>query len=519
MTDVPGPGPRTSTGTATAAGPGGEDAGGRDDAGPALVLAGLVAVYVATFGTLTWQQHANFGTFGFDLGIYDQGIWLLSRLRDPFVTVRGLDYFGHHVNPVTLAFVPFYWLGAGPHFLLLVQTLWIAAGAIPLWLLARDRLGGGWPALVPAGAYLAYPSVEWMNWWHFHPDTLAIAPLFAAWLFATRRRWRWFWLAAGVALACKEDAALAVAVMGLLVARRGDRRVGLTAAAVAAGWFVVATRVIIPRANGGLGPFYTELFPGFGNSLPEIAWNMLRHPGRLWRLATEGGVASPRTYYWRLLVPVGFLPLLAPGVALVAAPQVLVNVVSGHGYTHDIRFHYSALVAAGLFLATVEGLGHLRRQAVRNLAVVVLAVAALYGNVTWSPSPLGPHLNDGTWARRPGASAAAARTAVAMVPAGAKVSAVYNLVPHLTHRVHIYEWPNPFVAANWGTTGSPPPDPRNADWLVLNRGLIGPSAGLLDRLTGPGGPFRIVFERDGIVVARRVAPLRVPPGGFTETGT
>src|SRR6266487_3076457 len=111
------------------------------DRRPVIVLAALVVAYVVVFGRLTWAQQSNFGTFGFDMGIYDQGIWLLSRFKDPFVTVRGLEYFGHHVNPVTLAFVPFYWLGAGPHFLYLVKTVWMALGAVPLWLLARDRLG------------------------------------------------------------------------------------------------------------------------------------------------------------------------------------------------------------------------------------------------------------------------------------------------------------------------------------------------------------------------------------------
>ena len=75
---------------------------------PRAVLMAMMAAYVLVFGTLTWRQQSNFGTFGFDMGIYDQAIWLLSRLKEPFVTVRGLNYFGHHVNPVTVLFVPFY---------------------------------------------------------------------------------------------------------------------------------------------------------------------------------------------------------------------------------------------------------------------------------------------------------------------------------------------------------------------------------------------------------------------------
>ncbi|MBA2608773.1 MAG: hypothetical protein H0U92_07545, partial [Actinobacteria bacterium] len=60
---------------------------------PALVLGLMVLTYVVVFGTLTWRQQSNFGTFGFDMGIYDQGIWLLSQFKAPFVTVRGLNYF------------------------------------------------------------------------------------------------------------------------------------------------------------------------------------------------------------------------------------------------------------------------------------------------------------------------------------------------------------------------------------------------------------------------------------------
>src|SRR4029453_9114074 len=111
---------------------------------PAVVVGLLVATYIAVFGRLTWAQHEDFGTFGYDMGLYDQGIWLLSRFKDPFVTIRGLHFFEHHVNLISLAFVPAYWLGAGPHFLYLVETIWMALGAVPLYLLARDRLESGW---------------------------------------------------------------------------------------------------------------------------------------------------------------------------------------------------------------------------------------------------------------------------------------------------------------------------------------------------------------------------------------
>jgi hypothetical protein len=100
------------------------------------------------------------------------------------------------------------------------------------------------------------------------------------------------------------------------------------------------------------------------------------------------------------------------------------------------------------------------------------------------------------------------RAAVALVPRRADVTAIYYLVPHLTHRQVIYEWPNPFVrpAANWGVRGENPGDPAKVDYLALDTDLLGDRKDLYDRLTAPGGEFTKIFERDRVVVAKRVRP-------------
>ena len=459
----------------------------------------MIAAYVAVFGSLTWQQQSNFGTFGFDMGIYDQGIWLMSRFKDPFITVRGLEWFGHHVVGITFLIVPFYWLGAGPHFLYLFETAWLAVGAVPIWLLARDRLENPWAALALAAAYLLYPSLEWINWWHFHPDALAITPLLFAYWLATRRRWGWFAVASGLALTCKEDAALAVLMLGLLVAWKMQRRPGLITAAVAAAWFLLATRVIIPGVNG-VGTFYESYFAGFGNGSGEIAYNIVRHPSRVLDAATEG---ERLTYYRQLLAPVALLPLGSLPVLLIAGPQLLINVISAFGYTHDIRYHYSSLLVVGVMLATVESAARYgQSQGARRFLVGLVAATALATNVAWSPSPISVKYHSGIWAR-PSSRNHAMRAAVALVPRRADVTAIYYLVPHLTHRVHIYEFPNPWVPTNWGLRGEHPPDLRTVDWFVLDTTLNGDHASLYARLIAPDGDFRVVFHRDNIVVARR----------------
>lgn len=461
----------------------------------------MIGLYVLVFGTLTWRQQSNFGTFGFDMGIYDQGIYLVSRFQEPFLTVRGLNYFGHHVNILTLIFVPFYWLGGDPHILYLGQTVFMAMGAVPVFLLARDKTDDPFVSLVPAAAYLLFPSLQWINWWHFHPDALIITPLLFAWLFATRKNWKWFTISAVVALLAKEDAALAMFVLGGILLFKGERKWGLRTMGASVVWFFLCTRLIIPVANGGKAPFYNEFFPGFGDSIFEIAWNIVRHPSKVYDVAF---LSDQLEYYRKLLLPVGLLPFAAPVALLIGGPQTLVNVVSAHSPTHDIKYHYTSIVIAAIFIATVNGFAKIvkRGEGFKIAAVAVLVLSSVMANHEWSPSPISREFRSGIWAQ-PQDKHDAVRAAMKLVKGSDGVTATYYIVPHLTQRRYIYEFPNPFRVANWGVNGEDPPRKSTSDVLVLDVALNGSDQPLYEELVAPDGPFKVVFNRDGIVVARR----------------
>jgi uncharacterized membrane protein len=480
----------------------------------------MVALYAGVFGFLVYRQQSNFGTFGFDIGIHDQGIWLVSRGRSPFVTVRGLDYFAHHVNVISLLFVPCYWLGAGPHLLIVVHTMAVACGAIPLWLLARDRLGRPWLALVPALAYLLHPAVQWITWWAYHPDSLAITPLLFAWWLAATRRWGWFWVAAAVALACKEDVALSVVMLGLLIAlwlppvagraREGadhHRRTGFIVAGVGAAWYLLATRVIIPWRNHGYGPFYDSFFPSLGTTIPEVLWNSLRHPSRVLHLAR---LPDRLEYYRQMFGPVALLPVFALPALLFGAPQFGVDITAQVVQGATIKSQYATLPIVAIFVATVEALGWLSRRRLHAVlvpaAVMLLAASSLIGTVQWGLSPLGRQFHSGVWvAHNP--KAAELNRVLGLVPGAAGVSVTWYLTPHVTHRSVVYEFPNPWVGTNYGRTATDHGDPAGVDWLVVDRQTLAPAdLALLDRLTAPGGPFTIVSEHQSVVLARRSAP-------------
>jgi uncharacterized membrane protein len=474
---------------------------------PEGVLALLVAVWSFEFIRLPMLRFDRYGTFGFDLGIYDQGTWLLSRGRDPFVTIRGLELFGHHANIFLLALAPFYRLGAGPIFLLVVQVLAQASGAIAIFLLARDLLRSKWAGVALAAALLLNPTYQWLTWEFFHPDAVAIGPLLFAYWAARNRRWRLFAVAAVLAVLCKEDLSLAVAALGIIVLFRGDRRRGAIVAAASTAYFFFATRILIPHENG-IGPFYDNFFAGLGNSPTEVAYHSIRHPVGTWRLADA---KDRKNWYWNVFAPWAFLPLFDVRVLAVALPTIFVNVVSSFPYTRDYRFHYSAIVVAGSALATVEAIAWISKRSKERLAtqaamVATVLVAAAVASVMLGCGPYSRHYRDGTWPLDFDPRVIAKDQAVASVPAQASASVAYNIDTHMAHRAGIYEFPVPWCNINWGVRGENLTDPASVQYLVLDRTILTSArdkALLSDLLSGE---FAVVSDVEGILVAERVHP-------------
>jgi uncharacterized membrane protein len=481
---------------------------GGDRAWIALLL--VVAWWIATFAQLVWRRHDRYGSFAFDMGIYDQAIWLLGHGR-MFDTVRGLPVLGHHVNLPLVVLGPLTRLGAGAGFLNVLQVVSVGLGAVPLWLLARRRLASGWMALAFPVAYLAHPSVQAVTWELFHPDTMTITPLLAAWycLATQRRGWAVAFLA--YAMSWKEDVALFVAVLGLVLAVRGRRRrrearFGIALAVAAAVWFVVATRVILPAFND-VGPFYDEFFGDLGDSPTEIARTAVTHPGRV---ADHLQDANWDDYLRGIAGPFGYTPVLAPAVAVFGLPQTAVNLLAAQYFVHDLRYHYVALPLAAAALASVEGVAWLasraRRQGriVARVAVAVVLVSALGATQAKGLTVFGERYDVGYWPADDDPRRPLYDRAVALVPDDAVVAASSRFLTHLAHRPEIYFFPNPWQQRYWGVHGENPRSGDRVEWLAIDRRQLeqpGPDGALLADLLAR--EFQVVDERDDIVIARR----------------
>ncbi|MDQ4098174.1 MAG: DUF2079 domain-containing protein, partial [Actinomycetota bacterium] len=237
-----------------------------------------------------------------------------------------------------------------------------------------------------------------------------------------------------------------------------------------------------------------------GDTPAEIVGTSLRHPSRLAERVTAPSAVS---YYARLVVPFGFTSMLAPFIAAIGLPQLLVNVVSTAEFTRNFKYHYAALPLAGLAVAMVEGIAAVSaRPAVRRFLVGTVVASALAATAVWGPSPIGREFRTGWWPSE-GPHRALKSRALDAVPDGAAVSASYSFVPHLTHRERIYQFPNPFRPFTWGIADRHYPPPTVARWLVIDRSDVFDSERELLHGLLTSGQFRVVFDQDGVVVARR----------------
>jgi uncharacterized membrane protein len=186
--------------------------------------------------------------------------------------------------------------------------------------------------------------------------------------------------------------------------------------------------------------------------------------------------------------------------------MLAVNVFSSFPYTREIRYHYSSLVLVGIILATVEAIAWVavRWPGLVRFLVGLVVATSLAATVAWGPSPISVKYRTGIWPLQSDRQTVR-EEAISRVPDGAPTSAIYNLLPHLAHRDEIYDFPVPWRNVNWGVDGEHLADPADVRWIVVDRReMSSDDAQLLDRLTAH--QFRIVFDRDDIVVAKRVHP-------------
>jgi uncharacterized membrane protein len=439
-----------------------------------LPLALGLLFFVLTAG-LAVARHLTFHTRARDMGIYVQILWNGAQ-GQPFVSTLLQDNTNHlaeHVAPALWPLVPLAGLAPDAVPLLVLQQAFLAACGLPIYLLARQRLGRWWALALLLGFYLM-PAVSRVSFSEFHPIVLAALPVAAGVACALAGYPRSAALLLLLGLLFEEEAAPTVLGLGALLLiwaggglpgragrlgssgpetcqRRTHLVTGLTLGATALVYLALVTLAIMPgfraRQAGRDGEADNRVLSHFSELASE--------PGLLSTWLTERG---PDALAW-LALPTGGLALLGPQALLVGLPSFLVLFAQDRpgSYAGHWSGHYLPLI----WLAAALGLARLARHppaAWLGLGLLALGTAIAY--------PLDSYLPGGREFERDnyeyGEVEAGLRRAVDQVAPEASLIGTRRVVPHLAARRDLYQFPFSFY--------DPPfrPDQQRQDVVILD---------------------------------------------------
>lgn len=413
--------------------------------GPRWVKGGALLLAVCSGGiiaVLTCMRYKTFCTPNFDFGLFCNMFYNMKETGLPTVSCERdaiLSHFAVHISPVYYLLLPLFWLFPSPLTLQIGQAAVLAAGVIPVVLLARHHKLSGKVTLLVAALYCFYPALSSGCFYDLHENCFLPLFLLLTFLFYEKKKYLPMYLSALGVLSVKEDAAIYLLIFALFVLL-SDRNWlhGGVLAVLSVAYFCLCAYILEQKGLGMMVNRFDNLIWEEEAGLAGAIKTALVNPGYLLtQLFTTGtGGWEKVVYLLQLLLPLGFLPFCAqkPSRWLLTTP-LLINLLTYYVYQYDIGFQYHFGITAFLIYATVKNLPELSLPAKRNLLGIAVAACCCIYVFTVIPK-LNAYV--GYWHHGKD-TYRQMEEILDTVPKEASVSASAFLIAHMADREQIYE--------------------------------------------------------------------------------
>lgn len=450
---------------------------------PALVGVGVVA-FATWFSVFTINNHRALRTSGFDLGIEENLLWNAAHLEFPLFRTTPLGgaqtHLGYHQTWISYLIAPFYRLWPRAEFLLLLQAIGTSLGAVPLFLLARRRLGRWWGVAL-ALLYLVYGPLHGSILYDFHYQPLGNVLILSTLYCLLERRLAGTIVFATLTLLLREDMSLLLGVFTTAMILMGERPVaGFVVGLICAIHFGMLKLTIMPRFLGGQSAYinqYQGLLPVGEQSFDGVIKTVLANPAFTLSTLLEREKLS---YLLELLAPFALLPFRRPiGWLLVLPGFFFTLLATKYPALLMTSFQYTTYWTMFLFVGAIwalEAMPSQRRAAWALPLLVGGALASLhFGAIVknqdvrgaWDRHRLG--LSDFERQRYAQVSSLAKQ-----LPMSDSVVSSERLVPHVSNRRDSFTLRNGLQDATWLFTGNAAaPDERPLIDQALRSGQYG----------------------------------------------
>lgn len=432
----------------------------------AIVLSMSVG-YAFYFSVSTINNHQNFGTSAFDLGIETNLIYNTLHGGPLFRSAPlggNMEHGGFHQTYFAFLIAPIYGIWPRAETLLVIQSTFLGASATPLFLFARRKLGEPISAALSA-LLLLYAPLHGSNLYDFHYQPFGVFFIFLlAFLIDSGRSWKVILPVALVTLSVREDMGAMMGALGGYFLMTGRRPLTSLWVTLLGSAYVVSMKMfIMPEFfHGGRSSFtniYRLLLPegeqGFGAVLKTVVGNPAFTLDHIL-------VEEKLVYVAQLFVPVALYPLRRSMTLLLFVPGFVFALLStAYPALIMTSFQYTAYWTPMIFLSIVIGLAglgatgkpaHLAKRFAWLIAIFVgvLLSSVRYGAVFQVELARGAfdpvHLRETEEGRK---NMADFEALAQQIPSTAKVAASEWLIAHLANRPDAYAIRNGVLDAEY----------------------------------------------------------------------
>lgn len=343
----------------------------------AIVLSISTSIY---FSYITSLKYQNFLNATFDFGIFTQMFENMATTGLPLTTVERsveMSHFGVHFSPFFYLLLPLYMIFRSPIYLICVQTICVAVGVFPVYLICKELKLSEKATLVFEIIYTFYPCLINGCFYDFHENKFLTTIILFLFYFILKEKRVPMLIFSLLLLSVKEDAAIYLIVIALyvLISRKKyiDGSVMLSLAVV---YFIIANKVVQSLGTEGvmmwrLSDYFVNNEEGYGSVFKSVFFDI----GYLIKMMFT---AEKFPFIIWMFLPLMFTPFVRRRIStlILLLPIIPINMMQSWQYQYNIDYQYTYGVAALIIFCAITGFMHIKGNT-RKVALLMSLIMCL----------------------------------------------------------------------------------------------------------------------------------------------
>ena len=356
-----------------------------------LFVIAMIVGFIVFFSYYSWLRYLT-SRNAFDFVSYSQSLWGLTHgmsgaelklpLASPILYILAVPYY----------FYPHAWT------LFVLQPAVLAAGALPLFWIAKDELKSEKAATILAAAYLIYPALGNQNYAQWHAQSFAPLLLLLAFYFYKKRRWKPYVISIVLVLSLKIFVPVVLlffvvyqllSVFFIWIKKKGIVQVKLLVWPLTTFVAIVGYALIVYWVMSFTSDFYGLATISLGSDIPsgeypsifEAVRYYLSNPSVLIS-AIQADWSTKFQFLTQLFGPMGYLSLFDPPTLFLSLPWIGAGfLTSSYGaYYYSIYNQNACFVFPFIFISAVYGIKRFNKLAEYTLRKIFHFLATtVYG--------------------------------------------------------------------------------------------------------------------------------------------